>query len=915
MSNIGWINNVYRSETLPPMHVTKKVKDTDKWKKAVLDAFEHLGVVQFRENLEFYDYYRMVDNDISYQEMSEVMPQLSDLEDLLDGVGIPTFIKHYDLIGLIIRAIVGKYIDIQNKFHVTDTGEVAENEFLRFKNDEINKVIKAVIDNRVNYDLAKRGMTPEGQQFESEEEQQQFMAQMEQERLKLIPPDLDRTLKTTFKSKGRKWGEATIERDRELFEMSYLEKEELKDKLISGRYFREYVITGDSYKPERWSPKNTFFSKETGTLLPQKGEYVGRLHFMTPAEVEAKYGHEIDAKTLKGVLGGNEHWKSFTSVGADGMRGVAQNAYPSSGYRAERVPFSNFYDHNFSLGLEDQTGIPLGEYTDLSTGVTSERFLPRMHGNNHGMYSNFARVLRDDFVQRKDLCQVTEVYFRAYDLIGYLTYENEFGAPVTEIVTEDILEEFLKERGIKKTFTESREQIIDNFEVNTLKWVYKPFSYEGVKISSPNLKEPIYLYCRPTEFQIKGDSDFEVLLPVGGYIGKSFAKRIAPYQAAYNLCMNQITSLLEKEIGMFFLFDVNLIPSEYQHYGDVTDSLIQIRNLAKDIGFMPVATSGDAQKDQTYFNQFAAHDVSFSKQIANRVELASFYQSKAYEAIGLTGQMMAEPTKYETASGVKVTQEASFAQISEIYEDFEVGNKGVLELHLNIAQFAQSTGKDNSLFYTKSDASIEFLKISDPDLPFRRIGLLPASNSKKRKELEDFKTYLMQTNTLGADTLEIASLISSDVMSEALEITRIERERRQEQEELNHKRNMELQQQEAQNREQEEIAKWERIEASKERDRQARKDIEYIKAAGIASGDETSNDAYEELQRIRNEAREDNNLNRQYEKDAREFNLKEGIQTKKIQLEEEKLKLKAQEIRNKSREIDAKIYTSEINKN
>ena len=63
---------------------------------------------------------------------------------------------------------------------------------------------------------------------------------------------------------------------------------------------------------------------------------------------------------------------------------------------------------------------------------------------------------------------------------------------------------------------------------------------EGLKVQSENLTEPLYLYCRPCEHQIKGDSEFDRWLPVAGYIGKSSAKKIEPYQAKYNLCMNQI---------------------------------------------------------------------------------------------------------------------------------------------------------------------------------------------------------------------------------------------------------------------------------------------------------------------------------------------------------------------------------------
>ena len=913
MANTGWINNIHRSDTLPPMHLPKSKKQTKKWKQAVLDSFENIGVRQIRENLEFYDYYRMVDNEISYQELSEVVPQLEDLEDLLDGVGIPTFIKHYDLMGLIIRAIVGKYIDLQEKYHVTDLGEVAENEFLRFKNDEVNNLIQQIIDNRVQAGLAEKGLDPQGRQFQSEEEQQQFLQQLEEEKRKLVPQDLDRSLKTTFKSKGRRWGEATLERDQESFDLPHIEKEELKDKLISGRYFREYTLTGDSYRIDRWSPKNTFFSKETGSQLPQKGEYVGRLHFMTPAEVEHKYGHEIDAKTLRELLGGNSNWKGFAEQGS--FSGTIEQSMNSNFLKSQRVPFSNFYDYNFYLGLQDETGIPMGQYTSVEDGETRDRFLPRMYGDAHGRYTNYARILRDDFIHRRDLCQVTEVYFRAYDLIGYLTYENDFGATVTEVVTEDILDEFIKEKGIKQTLKVSRVDSIKEFDLNTLQWMYIPVSYEGVKINSPNMLEPIYLYCRPTEFQIKGDSDFEVLLPVAGYIGKSFAKRIAPYQASFNLCMNQITSLLEKEIGMFFLFDVNLIPSEYQNFGDTTDAIINLRNLAKDLGIFPTATSGDAQKDQTHFNQFSVHDVSFTKQIGSRVELAEYYQGKAYEAVGITRQMLAEPTKYQTAEGVKTTQDASFALISEIYEDFGLANKNTLEMHLNIAQFAQTTGKDNAIMYTKSDASIEYLKIHDPELPFRRIGLMPVSNAKKRKELEEFKAYLMQTNTLGADTLEVAKLISSDVMSEALEIARLERERREEREEIEYGRQMEKAEQEARIEEEREERKWQRQEASKERDRQARKDIEHIKATGIAGGKDDSDQSFKELERVREEARRESDMSAQYQRDAQEFNLKEKQHTDKMDLEKEKLKLQAEQLKVRREEKEADRYIATVNKN
>ncbi len=55
MYSPGWISNVNKSEVLPPLHVKKKVRESDKWKRAVLDSFEHIALEQFQENLRFSD--------------------------------------------------------------------------------------------------------------------------------------------------------------------------------------------------------------------------------------------------------------------------------------------------------------------------------------------------------------------------------------------------------------------------------------------------------------------------------------------------------------------------------------------------------------------------------------------------------------------------------------------------------------------------------------------------------------------------------------------------------------------------------------------------------------------------------------------------------------------------------------------
>jgi hypothetical protein len=898
------------------MTLPKKVKESDTWRKAVMDSFEHIALKQLYENINFFNNYRMVEGKLTFQELAEVAPHLTQLEDLLNGVGVPTFLKHYDITSIIVNTIVDKYIDLQDKFHVADTGEIAKNDFIRYKDEQIQDLLHKVIETEVNIALAKAGMNPEGQQFSSPEEQQQFMAQLEQKKAELTPKDLDRSSKQSFKTIGVQWAEATLEHDKERFNLIKFGKENLRDYLISGRCFREYKVYYDKYQPRNWSPRNTFFSKEVEADEIQKGEYVGRIQPMTPGEVIKEFGHKISTDDQKQLLGGNYLWKNSTATSA--VSGTITEAINSNFLQVDTVPFKGYHDYNFMLGLQNELDVPMGIETVFNkdgSQSTRERYLPRHGVGQNGIYNTLALLLRSDFVHRKDLCQVTEVYFRAYDLWGYLTYENEYGRVVTEEVTEAILPEFLKERGIKQTYKESLHDIITDFEVNTLKWQYKPVVYYGVKIQSANLTKPIYIDVTPMENQIKGDSEYDVLLPVAGKVGNSLVGKILPFQASYNLCMNQITSLLEKELGMVLLMSTDLIPSEYEGWGDAEEALMAVRNTAKSVGIMPMNTSLDSQKSMNNMNPVQTINMTHAQEIATRVQMADFFQKKAYELIGIN-PIVNQPTKYETAEGVRLGNETNVAQISGIHEEFSRFNKGALELHLAVAQYCQSNKKDLSIYYTKSDASIQFLKVHDPMLPLRRLGLIPTADSAKRKELETFKQYLMNTNTLGADTMELAKLIASDAWSEVLEIVKLERAEKDKKEQQAYQQQQQLQQQQAQNQDAINQKQWEREEMSKQKDRETKVSVAELTALGrVNNQNEDPNTQFDYITQQAEQNRKDLDLNHKMEMDKQGLELKNKQAENTVNLKMEELKLRAKEIEERGKDRQSKEYISAINKN
>ncbi|MCA9749711.1 MAG: hypothetical protein KC414_11455, partial [Romboutsia sp.] len=842
--NLGYWYNGFGSHSgtseLPPQALPSSKKN-DKWKYATMDALERIGVTQLRENLKFKDFYRMVEGKLAFSEISEVIPQLRELEETLDDLDIPTFIKHYDLVGIIVNAMVGEYMQNSDKFNVTNVDEISTNEYERDKSDLVFKYIKEQFDKELNFRLIRQGINPnpESLNIEDPEQLQAYIQQLQQKKQEMTPPEIEQFMNTKWRTKASIWGEHTLEADRERFYLDEMDRDELVDFLLTGRCFRHYRIGYDYYRPETWSPLNTFFSQDLDTKYVQDGEYVGRVHYYTPSQIINKYGHFLSKKQKEDLLGGNTYYESNYGSNTGSFNSAKQVLNKHFG-ETHIVPHKNYYDYNFLLDIQDEFGVPLGEKTIKAkdgTEKTIPTFLPSRHSNlSEANY--LAQLMREDLVLRSDLLQVTEAYWVSYKKIGYLTYMTNEGRMTQDIVTDDILIDFLKEKGIKQLSNKSLYEVEEEAEPNTIVWDYIPEVWKGIKINegNSNFREAIYLEVEPLEFQIKGDSNvYDVKLPVSGIVDSSLAIKLQPFQVGHNVAMNQVYNMMEKEIGMFFIFDINFLPSEFKEWGDSEETLVHLTNLVKDVGMFPVDSSKQNVRDGGGFNQFGVQNLSYASQIAERFQVADNFKYRAFEQVGFNPQRLGAPSKYETREGVVQSQNASYAQTEIYFDKFSSYKKRALEMHLNVAQYAQKSDKDITVFYTKSDSSQAFLKFTDPYFQLRKLGILPVSNSKRRKELENFKSYLLNTNTLGSDEMSLAKLFTSDTMVELIESARAERVRRQQEGQVAHDRQMELLDKQAELEDQKAVAEWQREEYSKQKDRENKIEVERIDALGRAA--------------------------------------------------------------------------------
>ena len=767
---MGYVGN--HNSVLPPQAIPKNKKD-EKWEKSCLDNLEREGMRQYSQNLPMTDYYKMISGEMVYVDL------VDDDKDVLYGfvqkskeeLKLPSYLRHWDLMYPIVSKITGEWALQADKFRFDTTDEVSTNDYIREKTFKLNKFTEALFKSEMNKLMLLNGIDI-SENFQSEEEYQKYQQNLQQIQQDYFPDRVEQDMKKNWKTEAAQWAEKTWERDFERFRMNILESLEARDILLTGKSVRHYRMGYDYYYPEYWHPVETFHSKESSLTRIEDGEFAGRIKYYTVTELMNTYGDILNENKRISI------YKSY--FGTDYDEYTYSSSFEKSvsllgeGYFDRMmVPFKGYSDHKLALEFEQATGIPLSERTDLSTGETHTTYSTPLTNNFINFGASIAQNLRNDIQIRTDTIQTTEAYWKGSKKIGLLSYREISGYLTTVEVDEDLLVEVKEEykiKNLKKVSLKEYHLLKQEDKENTIVWVDVPIIYKGVKIKCSGLynSEDIY-YVEELPFQIKGEKGniFDLKLPVCGYIGESLCKKIRPEQITYNYLLNQNQGYLEKEIGAFFVIDVNSLPMEHFDLGGGDEVLINLRNLAKTTGLLPTDMSRNNLNQNgggLMFNPMSYQNATFTDQLLRNIQLSEKYKWMAYEKLGLTPQAMGSPSQYSTAEGIQVGQQATFAQTYNIDQILLENKRSNIEIHMSIAQYCQLNNKDANYIYMASDNEIQFLQSikEDKNFALRQIDVRPTYNAKKNREFQQLKQMLIGNNTMGHDAYSLTELVLSD---------------------------------------------------------------------------------------------------------------------------------------------------------
>lgn len=906
----------YYGSSIPNQAVKKKRKKNDDLAIKTVDALERIGYQQVKENQRFNDYYDMIEGKLVWADYTEQeMPIVDGINTILEDSGFQPdpFVKHYDILGLIINQMVGEWLNNQEEFNIDCVDEHTQNEFLRERTRRLQEFVRERFELEVQEVLIQSGIDPNGGEL-SPEQQEQLLQQVQQVRDSIKSPDqIDREMKD-WKTQAVSWGNGVVDADSVRFRMEELVRNEMVDYCVAGRFFRNYFIGFDYYRPERWDVRDVFFSREKDATKPQDREYVGRQTRMPIYQVRERYGHLISNKELEAL-------DNYFGTRIESNENLNLNN-PGDLKRAlfghnRQVPFYNYDEYEKAIEVQELTGVPRGfNIVQTPDGEVREPYYLPLH--DHIEFTTLKSENRNDFEVRRDTVLVTEGYYRSYERKNFIRYRDQDGIQTSTVVTDDILPEFIKENGLKKDNNKSLIEVIEDLEAENIIFpFYEPVIRGFVKINmgigNKNGKGAIY-HDDILPYQIKGDSELvDKRIPVGGIIDSNIiADKIRPYQVMYNINLNQITDMMAKELGLFYAFDIRLLPSEIRDYGDTEEVLERVQDFIKTTSLVPLDYSkGNTGYNQSHSNSFMPNHISYANDIAVRMNQASYYKQMALEQIGITPQRMGTPDKYETAEGVKQGVTASFAQTEGIFNKMTQAALQTIEVHLAVAQHCQKNYKDADFVYTKSDGSKGYIYLSDDSFPLRRFGVFPINSSKNKRRREQLVQALMQLNTLGSDVLDYAEVFLSDSVQEVLDAGRKARNRRIEEQQKQQQQQQQIVEAELTQKSQKEQLDREFEASENEKDRQARIRQAQLQALGRASYTETTTD--------------DANINRVADEAANELemeslNLKNTkiqadteVSKEKMRLEEERINLEREKIAQKRESDQIKENIARIN--
>lgn len=724
-------NIVDNYELFVPDHfLSLKEKESPDWIKSTMDYYSNIAYSQYWTNQSMKKNYDLINGILVKEDyFTSDFEHLVEFLDESTSVELPDYIKHYPMMNPPLNTLIGEITKRPDNVRFKAIDDYSYNEYIRAKSELLHNIYIKRIDDIIMQKAFKLGLIEQKEnlqnqilniveQLKSQQEQQaqqneedfqlsgennlnqdlenlqnqiqqinQQIEQINQQIESFKPDDYSKNLNKTFQSTAEQWANLKLDQLKHHFNIKDKSEDAFRDLLITAREFHHIYTSKDKIgmNYEVLNPARVWFLTEPDPVFTTDCYAIGYIQSMEISKIIEKFDlTEEEVEFLR------EHRDDYVkNPNADVNIFETQKTGYSSITYPQHNPLRTQYEATLRSELEqhqlldsyDPTGTRYSPYGYLGYDTRNHRFT------------------------------VVMGYFKGKRKIGRLTYIDEEGLEQVKIIDEQYIWD-------------------KNDPSITVEWEYTNCWYKGYRIGQCVYNiEPLYHTELPPI--IGGFYKSKNTLP------KSLVDQMKVYQIIYNICLNQLYLLLEKEVGVAVLYNLRQLPK----YKDMTDedALDKMTTLAKESGVVGVDDSPENTKGQSTFNQYARLDLTRTQEIQSRISLATWAKQQCWELLGFTPQRMGNIVGSETATGINQSLSQSFAQTEPITTTHEQIMNLVYQQLIDTAQYVEAAKPVSVINYVNNEMHDVFLTVNGDDLKMRDLQVFVTNRSEDKRKLEEIR--------------------------------------------------------------------------------------------------------------------------------------------------------------------------------
>ena len=569
--------------------------------------------------------------------------------------------------------------------------------------------------------------------------------QLQQMTMEEVQGELD-----SYTSVAEKWANHVLTANKADFVLKEKSEDAFRDMLISAREF--YHVYEDNSKLgfniEVANPKNTWF------LTTPDRKYISD---PTGRAQGAYAAGTVQVMELSEII---ESIPDLSKEEIDHLRSSLQD------YGLINVRESN-------LGNVDATpGQDSVQYDTYDPLVLQTRMMieSEMKENNDGLKDFLGLTSNVSSFGYKYV--VVRAYWISKKKIGKLIYLDEMGSEQSMLVDENY-----------KSGTIPTQQ--------SLEWGWINQWYQGIKVG-------------PDIYHIK---PFKLLsyCPIIGLVhevknteAKSLVDLMKPFQVLYNVCMNQLYKLLEKEVGKVYLTSIRHIPIPKD--GDAQDALDVWEMEARNRGVMFIDDSPENLKSPSSFNQFRDIDLTRTQEIQSRYNLAMQLKNECWELIGMSKQRLGSVSASESATGTNAAITQSYSQTEPLFVAHEYVLGQLYQAIIDASLYIESAKPQSTISYITNDGESAFVQVNGTDLKFRDLKVFLTNRPEDKQMFNELRGLSQAVIQNGGSLHDVIELYSTNSVREMKKVFKTLKDRQEEMQ------NQQMQQQQQQIEQQQQIA-------------------------------------------------------------------------------------------------------------